>query len=139
MTSKHQFAYASFAIYQNVEPPAFWTRYFAVTPDSAGVKGERFITPSGRMSAGARPIGLWSVSSKAAVASDELAPHLRYLVKLLALPRADLPKLVSLTNARMRFFCYWDNETGDRAPDVPDDIRAMMEALGGTIEIDEYR
>jgi hypothetical protein len=39
----------------------------------------------------------------------------------------------------MRFFCYWSNETGDRVPDVPDDIRALMEAMGGTIEIDEYR
>ena len=25
------------------------------------------------------------------------------------------------------------------APDVPDDIKTMMEALGGTIDIDEYR
>lgn len=39
----------------------------------------------------------------------------------------------------MRFFCYWDNESGDRVPDVPDDISAMMEAMGGTVEIDEYR
>ncbi|EJO59334.1 hypothetical protein BURMUCF2_1274 [Burkholderia multivorans CF2] len=39
----------------------------------------------------------------------------------------------------MRFFCYWDNESGDRIPDVPDDIRTMMESLGGTIEVDEYR
>jgi len=38
----------------------------------------------------------------------------------------------------MRFFCYWYNESGDRVPDVPDDIRAMMEAMGGTVEIDEY-
>jgi hypothetical protein len=39
----------------------------------------------------------------------------------------------------MRFFCYWDNEIGSRVPDVPSDIRAMMEAMGGTVEIDEYR
>jgi hypothetical protein len=139
MTSKHQLAYASFSIYQDAEPSEFWTRYFAVAPDSAGVKGERFITPSGRMSAGVRRIGVWSVSSKAAVMSDELTPHLRYLVERLALPRADLPELLRQTNARMRFFCYWSNETGDRVPDVPDDIRALTEAMGGTIEIDEYR
>ncbi|KND55480.1 hypothetical protein BPUN_2431 [Candidatus Paraburkholderia kirkii] len=42
-------------------------------------------------------------------------------------------------DATVRFFCFWDNETGNRIPGVPDDIRAMMEALGGTIEIDEYR
>jgi hypothetical protein len=139
MHSKHQLAYASFTIYQDAEPPEVWTRYFAVAPDSAGIKGERFMTPSGRMSAGVRRIGLWSISTKAAVTSDELTPHLRYLVERLALPRPDLPELLRRTNAHMRFFCYWYNETGDRVPDVPDDIRAMMESMGGTIDIDEYR
>jgi hypothetical protein len=27
---------------------------------------------------------------------------------------------------------------GDRVPDVPEDIRTMMETMSGTIEIDEY-
>ncbi|WP_134165783.1 hypothetical protein [Paraburkholderia caballeronis] len=58
---------------------------------------------------------------------------------LVGLPRADLPDLLNKQAARMRFFCYWDNETGDRVPDVPADIRAMMDSLGGTVEIDEYR
>jgi hypothetical protein len=53
--------------------------------------------------------------------------------------RSDLRELVERAGAEMRFFCYWDNETGDRVPDVPDDIRVMMESLGGEIEIDEYR
>ncbi|EDZ98882.1 conserved hypothetical protein [Burkholderia sp. H160] len=139
MKSKHQLAHASFTIYQDVEPPEFWTNYFAVAPDTAGMKGERFITPSGRMSAGARRVGLWSISSEKAVQSDALTPHLRYLVERLGLPRADLPELLRRMSAQMRFFCYWVNESGDRAPDVPDDIRAMMEAMGGTVEIDEYR
>jgi hypothetical protein len=30
-------------------------------------------------------------------------------------------------------------QAGSRIPDVPDDIRAMMEAMGGAIEMDEYR
>ena len=46
---------------------------------------------------------------------------------------------VERTDARMCFFCYWDDESGDRVPDVPDGIRAMTEAMGGTIEIDEYK
>ncbi|HEV3430537.1 MAG TPA: DUF4279 domain-containing protein [Paraburkholderia sp.] len=139
MTLKHQLAYASFTIYQDVESPEFWTSYFGVAPDAAGVKGERFVTPSGRMSAGTRRIGVWSISSKAFVESDELAPHLHYLTDRLALPRSDLRGLIERTGARMRFFCYWSNEGGNRVPDVPDDIRAMMEAMGGTVEIDEYR
>ncbi|MGF6293908.1 hypothetical protein QFZ98_005769 [Paraburkholderia youngii] len=82
---------------------------------------------------------VYGVDSKGHVQSDLLAPHLRYLVERLALPRLDLPELLKRTGAQMRFFCYWDNESGDRVPDVPDDIRTMMKAMGGTVEIDEYR
>lgn len=82
---------------------------------------------------------MWGVRSKSVVKSDLLEPHLRYLVEHLGLPRADLPELLRRGNARMRFFCYWDNEAGNRVPDVPDDIRSMMEAMGGTVEVDEYR
>ncbi|MGF6972348.1 hypothetical protein QFZ94_000775 [Paraburkholderia sp. JPY465] len=82
---------------------------------------------------------LWALESKAVVRSDQLEPHLRYLIERLGLPRADLRAHVERADARMRFFCYWSNEDGDRIPDVPEDIKTMMEALGGTIEIDEYR
>ncbi|NML30735.1 DUF4279 domain-containing protein [Paraburkholderia sp. G-4-1-8] len=84
-------------------------------------------------------IGLWRIGSEAAVRSNSLEPHLRYLVEHLGLPRADLRQILVDNDARMRFFCYWDNESGDRVPDVPNAIRIMMEAMGGTVEIDEYR
>ncbi|RAR58687.1 uncharacterized protein DUF4279 [Paraburkholderia unamae] len=139
MTSKHPLAHVSFSIYQNVEPPEFWTNYFNVQPDTAIVKGELFVTPSGRPSSGVGRIGVWGIRSEQHVQSDLLAPHLHYLVDRLGLPRSDLPELLKRTGASMRFFCYWLNESGDRVPDVPDDIRAMMEAMGGTVEVDEYR
>lgn len=139
MTAGHQLTHASFTLYQDAEPPEFWTKYFGVSPSRAGAKGQPRLMPSGRLSSFPWRQGVWSLCSNEAVASDELTPHLRYLVERLALPRADLPELLRRTNARMRFFCYWDNETGDRVPDVPDNIRAMMEAMGGTVEIDEYR
>ena len=60
-------------------------------------------------------------------------------LNLLKLPRDGLRDLVCRDGAKMSFWCYWYNETGDRVADVPEDIRAMMEALGGLIEIDEYR
>ena len=82
---------------------------------------------------------MWAVKSESAVCSDHLTPHLRYLTDRLLLPRAGLRDLVCHDEAKMSFWCYWQNETGDRVPDVPDDIRAMMEEMGGTIEIDEYR
>ncbi len=97
------------------------------------------MTPSGRLSSVPGRTGVWGVRSKAAVRSDSLEPHLRYLIDRLNLPRDDLRQLLADKGAQMRFFCYWDNESGDRVPDVPDDIRTMMETMGGTAEIDEYR
>lgn len=137
--NSHQLAYASFTISGDDITPEFWTSYFGVAPDTAVTKGVPFTTPAGKVSRVPGRTGVWGVRSKAAVNSDRLEPHLRYLVMRLGLPRADLRDLVELKGARMRFFCYWDNESGDRVPDVPDDIREMMESLGGTVEIDEYR
>ncbi len=77
--------------------------------------------------------------SSESVHSDQLEPHLRYLIKRLALPRDGLRELIESAGARVRFFCYWANYTGDRVPDVPNDVRALMESLGGVVDIDEYR
>ncbi|WP_429319599.1 DUF4279 domain-containing protein [Paraburkholderia sp. GAS448] len=135
----HPLAHASFSIAGDHVSPEFWTRYFGVVPDVAHTKGDPIVDRNGQPRGIERRTGVWGVRSKSAVQSDRLEPHLRYLIERLALPRADLPELLRRGNARMRFFCYWDNETGDRVPDVPDDIRQMMESLGGVVEIDEYR
>lgn len=86
-----------------------------------------------------RRTGVWGISSKGKVQSDLLEPHLRSLIERLRLPRADLREVIEQQGGIVRFFCFWVNESGDRVPDIPDDIRTMMEAMGGTIEIDEYR
>jgi hypothetical protein len=135
----YQLAHATFYISGDALEPAFWTAYFDIEPDTAIVKGQPFTTPSGRPNRAPGRIGLWGVRSEGAVRSNSLEPHLRYLVERLGLPRADLQQLLLDKAAHMRFFCYWENENGDRTPDVPDDIRAMMQSMGGTIEIDEYR
>ncbi|NML31506.1 DUF4279 domain-containing protein [Paraburkholderia antibiotica] len=139
MATGHNLAYASFTIYQDTEPPEFWTNYFGVSPSRAGVKGQFRPMPSGAMSSTPWRQGIWSFSSADAVISDDLTPHLRYLIERLQLPRVDLGGLIARTGGSMRFFCYWDNESGDRVTDVPEDIRTMMEAMGGTVEVDEYR
>ena len=133
-----ELAHASFTITGEGVEPEFWTRYFGVEPEIAVRKGDRMRPPTGKLYA-ERRTGVWSVCSKGRVRSDSLAPHLWYLKSCLSLPRPDLPELLAQVNARMRFFCFWVNESGDRVPDVPEPIRAMMEAMGGTIEIDEYR
>lgn len=137
--SSHQLAYASFTISGDAVVPDFWTSYFRVVPDTAVMKGDPIRDPTGQGRALTRRTGVWGIRSKAAVDSDQLEPHLRYLIARLGLPRGDLRELVERAGARMRFFCYWDNEKGDRVPDVPADIRTLMESLGGTVEIDEYR
>lgn len=135
----HALAHATFIISGATVYPEFWTSYFGVQPDRVINKGQPFQLPSGNL--GSRPgkLGLWAVESRAAVRSDELSPHLRYLKNYLALPRTDLRELLRVQDAKLATWCYWMNEAGDRVPDVPDDIRAMMETMGGTVEIDEYR
>ena len=103
------------------------------------MKGQSYKLPSGKSSPRPGKLGLWAVASKGAVRSDSLSPHLKYLITQLGLPRADLRELAEAQGAKVALWCYWMNETGDRVPDVPDDIRAVMEAMGGTVEIDEYR
>ncbi|QQC65210.1 DUF4279 domain-containing protein [Paraburkholderia ginsengisoli] len=135
----HQLAYATFHVMGDSVVPAFWTEYFGATPDTAIAKGEAFTTPSGRVNRVPGRVGLWGFASKSFVHSDLLEPHLRFLAERLNLTRPGLRETLEREGVKARFWCYWMNETGDRVPDVPDDIRAMMEAMGGTIEIDEYR
>ena len=130
-------AYASLSISGDAVLPEFWTRYFSVEPDISITKDSPFSTPFGV--SGKRRTGVWSVSSKAAVQSDLLDQHLRYLIRHLGLPRQDLRDLVHQSGAKMRFFCYWLNDKEDRTPEIAEDIRELMSSLGGTIDIDGYR
>ncbi|KVT50354.1 hypothetical protein WK53_10815 [Burkholderia ubonensis] len=137
--SMHALAYATFIISSDGTAPEVWTDYFEVSPSRTITKGQPYVLPSGRLSDRPGKLDLWALESKSAVQSDQLEPHLRYLVERLALPRIGLRELVERAGARMRFFCYWFNEMGDRIPDVPEDVRVMINALGGIIEIGEYR
>jgi hypothetical protein len=136
---ERQLAFASFSIAADDLDVDFWSKYFGIEPDRPIRKGRRFMTPSGRLSSLPGLFGMWRIESRHTVRSDTLEPHLRYLAESLEFPRADLRDLLQQQNAEMRFFCYWANYTHDRIADIPDDIRAMMESMGGTIEIDEYR
>ncbi|MDR6476256.1 hypothetical protein ABIE53_006144 [Burkholderia sp. OAS925] len=132
-------AYASFLITGDAVSPEFWTQYFQIAPDTAIVKGKSFALPSGKSSKALGKTGLWGVSSESAVESDLLEPHLRYLIARLGLPREGLKEIAQQNGARVGFSCFWFNPSGNRVPDVPDDIRSIIEAIRGTIEIDEYR
>ncbi|MBB2979201.1 MULTISPECIES: DUF4279 domain-containing protein [Paraburkholderia] len=135
----HALAHAAFIISGDSVLPQFWSAYFGVRPDREITKGQPFELPSGKQSPRPGKLGLWAVESKPAVRSDSLGPHLKYLVGRLGLPRADFREVAAAQGAKVALWCYWMNERGDRVPDVPDDIRALLEAMGGTVEIDEYR
>ncbi|SAL44549.1 hypothetical protein AWB65_03442 [Caballeronia humi] len=132
-------AHATFILAGDDVSPEFWTNYFGVTPDRVMTKGETFLYPSGKRSERVAGRGFWAVKSEVKVRSDQLEPHLRFLMSHLGLPRGDLHDLVRGDGINMSVWCYWFNESGDRIPDIPDDIRELMESMGGTIEIDEYR
>ncbi len=134
-----QLAYATLIISGDAVSPDFWTDYFGVAPSRSRTKGKPYRYPSGKLSDRPATRGSWAMESARAVQSNQLEPHLRYLIRTLALPRAGIRELVCKDGVALSIWCYWLNETGDRVPDVSEDIRAMMEAMGGTIEIDEYR
>lgn len=139
MDTDRQLAFASFVIYQDIESPEFWTNYFGVLPDVSGKRGDSKAAPLGRGRASKWRIGIWGVRTKHVIRSDSLEPHFRYLIDRLGLPRKDLPDLILKTHATVRFFCYWDNERGDRIPDIPDDIAEICKSQGIEIDIDEHR
>lgn len=119
--------------------PVFWTAFFGVTPSRTSTKGERFKLPSGRMSPRPAQLGLWAFSSGPGTKSDSLAPHLIFLQSRLSLPRRDARAFLEAQGATLALWCYWRNDSGARVPDIPPFAHEMMEAMGGTIELDEYR
>ncbi|SAK62692.1 hypothetical protein AWB76_03295 [Caballeronia temeraria] len=135
----HARAHATLVISGDSVEPEYWTRYFGVTPSSVRTKGQCYRYPSGKISTRPATTGYWAFGSKTAIRSDQLAPHLACLTETLALPRVDLRERLQAQGAEVALWCFWINDTGDRVPDVPDEIRAMMDAIGGTIEIDEYQ
>src|ERR1035438_2248125 len=72
--------------------PGLWTRYFVGEADMSVEKGKAFKTPAGRMSSQPGRTGVWGCSSRTAVQSEMLDPHILYLISRLGLPRSDLSR-----------------------------------------------
>jgi hypothetical protein len=132
-------AHASMSIYGDDLDPEFWTSYFGCVSDRSLIKGVEKLTHKGIPSGFVARTGMWSVSSKDAVSSDDLTPHIEYLVSKLLLPRPDLGQLLEQRGETMRCFCYWDNYSGDRIPVIDPRLEAVIKESGGYIEIDEYK
>jgi hypothetical protein len=132
-------AHASFTISGDQVLPNSWTDYFDVAPDLAISKGDPIPDPTGKARSLTRRTGVWSISSEGKIVSDELEPHLCYLIERLELPKEGFRNRVAQGGASVRLFCYWYNDTGNRMPHIPDDIRRLCEKEGIEIDIDEHR
>ncbi len=131
-------AYASCIITGDLIDHYLWSKYFNTTPDQIIIKGLEFITPSGRMSNVPGRVGIWYYSTKNRVDSDDLDPHIHYLISQLGLPRSDLSNLLQDRNLEMKILCYWNNYIGNRIPIVSKAMKSAIKKSGGLIEIDEY-
>jgi hypothetical protein len=130
-------AKASFGIHGDAVEPAFWTDYFTCEPSYSRVKSEdRGFAPSGHRHAPL--LGLWLLSTEASINSDQLNPHLAWLVARLALPRPDLGALLRKRMLTSRVFCFWADDGGDRVPDARPEYLDIFRASGIGFEIDEY-
>ncbi len=131
-------AYASLCVNGDGLLPSFWTRYFGLMLSAWRIKGEHWTTPSGQLSTHPAQTGSWILSSKHAVQSDLLNPHVASLLSRAALPRRDLPDVLADTGTKMRIFCYWDNYAGDRVPVIDAELERIVNDSGGCVEIDIY-
>jgi hypothetical protein len=130
-------AKASFGIYGNAVDIAFWTDYFKCEPSDSRAKSEdRGFAPSGRRYS-IRP-AMWLLSTEVWVNNDLLDPHLSFLVAKLALPRSALGALLRERTLTSRVFCFWQNDSGDRVPDVRTEYLDIFRACEIGFEIDEY-
>jgi hypothetical protein len=130
-------AKASFSIHGDAVEPAFWTDYFGCEPTESRVwSDDRGLAPSGRRYA--PRAGLWDLSTETLISNDLLDPHLSFLITKLALPRPDLGALLRELAPKSRVFCFWQNDSGDRVPDVRPEYLDIFRACEIGFEIDEY-
>lgn len=136
-------AYATFQLIGDLVEPEFWNAYFGLLPSEFHRKGESVapdgadISPSGRPCARHKSC-VWSLTSRGQVVSDDLDPHLRYLIDMLALPRPDFADLLARHSLISRMFCFWENPDGGRVPVVAERLHSILKTSAIALEIDEY-
>lgn len=119
--------------------PAGISKLLGVEPTTAYRKGEVYKRSRGHEVIGRT--GLWLLSSRGHIKSDELSDHLAYL-KAVIFPSAG-NELVAPIRTLMReagleadVSCFWYGEHGATAPPIPEEIRAAFSRIGATIETD---
>ncbi|WP_186078694.1 DUF4279 domain-containing protein [Burkholderia gladioli] len=137
MVSQIPLASVSFSISGDRVDPDFWSQYFGVAPDIAHRKGQPFVTKTGQSLL--KRTGVWVVTSGRLVSSDVLTPHFDCLIDRLGLPRDGFAKLPQRSELWVRFFCYWNNESRNRVPDIPERVKYLAASQAIDIDIDEFK
>ncbi len=116
------------------------TAIIGTTPTLSYRKGETYFTgPSGQTATGRT--GVWYLSTRRVVSSDQLADHLDHLVMLIT-PRTGpdhvpaLRELIARDGLEADISCFWHGTVGAMPPNIPAGIRKAIERLGATIETD---
>jgi Domain of unknown function (DUF4279) len=117
------------------------TTLLDVRPTTAYRKGEVYKRSRGHEVIGRT--GLWLLSSRGHLKSDELNDHLVYL-KAIVFPTptgandlvVPLKMLMRADGLTAELSCFWYGEHGASEPEIPEDIRAAFSQIGATIETD---
>jgi hypothetical protein len=117
--------------------PEDWSDYFDVDPTFSVRNGCRMF-PHNPDSTIMATIGVWNLSTRDHVASDDLDPHVRKLLSVLRLPRPDFQDKLEACGLKAYIRVYWRNDTGDRIPSLSDPVSALLAGERIEVEIDEY-
>ena len=115
------------------------SQLLGIEPTTAYRKGEVYKRSRGHEVIGRT--GLWLVSSRSHVKSDELNDHLAYLQTVIFPPGTNdlvipLKTLMREDGLTADVSCFWYGEHGASEPEIPQDIRAAFSQIGATIETD---
>jgi len=129
--------YATFQVVGDDLVPEDWSAYFGVDSTFSVQRGCRMFPHKGEDSLLAT-IGVWNLSARGYVISDDLEPHVRELLSVLRLPRKDFRDRLKACGLKAYIRIYWRNDIGDRFPFLSEPVSSAMAADGIELEIDEY-
>ena len=135
-------AYASLRIRGDSLDPERVTRALRVFPTVAYAKGAKYRAGDLTGELVGRT-GLWLLSSRDIVASDNLLDHLNYIIGILApgpthfAPLAGLRVLLERhKDVHVDVACFWHGRVGDKRPSIPRSVTEFLKMIPAEIELD---
>lgn len=133
--------YATFRVSGDRLDPEQVTRVLRHVPTVAYAKGEKYFAGQ-RTGYLTGRTGVWLVSTRDIVASDNLHDHLLYVIGMLIpgrqniMPLAHLRALIARKGLRAELSAFWHGTHGAKKPAIPRAVTEVMKLLPGEIEAD---